>query len=165
MKDNEMVVNRKNVYELEDHGMIIMGKNTEDGYELTSRRIIGGDLFDRGEKMNFTCVNASDDFEEERDNIILDIAFLCEELVHMILHAEQFGYKGSAASLRDCINHLQSGFIDPDIDSKASHKVLPRYVQIKNPRSGCYVKIDRATGTIEETSEKNKKFKGIKLIK
>lgn len=46
------------------------------------------------------------------EEIIADMAHLCEGICTLIHSADQAGIKNSAASLRDCIKHLEDGFAD-----------------------------------------------------
>lgn len=41
-----------------------------------------------------------------------DMGTLCEAICTLIHYADNKGYKSGADSLRDCINHLQQGFVD-----------------------------------------------------
>ena len=50
-------------------------------------------------------------------DIVLDMATLCEGICTLMHIAEKEGIKSSIDSLKDCINHLEQGFID------ASYKV------------------------------------------
>ena len=50
--------------------------------------------------------------EEFAQEIINDMATLCEGVCTLIHLAEKEGIKTSSDSLRDCINHLQDGFAD-----------------------------------------------------
>lgn len=54
--------------------------------------------------------------EEMAELVLLDIATLCEALVVTIRTAEEMGIKPAHVSLKDCIKHLQDGFVDPDLD-------------------------------------------------
>lgn len=150
---------------MKDQGLIIYGFTNEQGdYELITRRFILESSQDPRVEINvLTTIPSSEDFETERDNIIHDMAFMCEELGHHIHYAEQHGYKSSADSLRDCIKHLQDVFLDTNIETRQFHSALPRFLQTKNPRSGNYIKVDRSFGRIEIGDKKP--FKGIKIIK
>lgn len=50
--------------------------------------------------------------------VIDDMACLCEALCTLIHLAEDQGIKPSPDSLRDCINHLKSGFGDASYETK-----------------------------------------------
>lgn len=58
--------------------------------------------------------------EEMSEIIVLDMATLCEGICTLIHVADQQGLKPSAASLRDCIKHLQDGFADANYIGKFS---------------------------------------------
>lgn len=50
--------------------------------------------------------------EEAKQMVLLDMASLCEALCTLIHVADQNGIKPGPDSLRDCIKHLESGFVD-----------------------------------------------------
>jgi len=50
---------------------------------------------------------------EINSEITTQMTALCEGLVTLIHVADQNDIRNSAASLRDCITHLESGFLDP----------------------------------------------------
>lgn len=49
---------------------------------------------------------------KESEQVIDDMATLCEGVCTLIHWAEDKGFKSSATSLRDCIQHLEKGFTD-----------------------------------------------------
>ena len=50
--------------------------------------------------------------EEAKNMVISDMACMCEGLVTLIHLAHQNKMKDSVQSLKDCIKHLEDGFID-----------------------------------------------------
>lgn len=54
---------------------------------------------------------------EHASMVMDDMISLCEALCTMIHLAEDQGIKPSAASLRDCINHLKAGFGDASYET------------------------------------------------
>ncbi len=46
------------------------------------------------------------------EEVIKDMAHLCEAVCALIHSADQADIKDSASSLRDCIKHLEDGFAD-----------------------------------------------------
>lgn len=58
--------------------------------------------------------------EEARESILKDMACLCEAVSTLIHAAHQSGMKDSADSLRDCINHLERGFVDGSYEAKVT---------------------------------------------
>jgi hypothetical protein len=54
---------------------------------------------------------------EAKEMLVKDMACLTEALVTLIHAAHQSGYKDSAESLRDCIKHLEHGFIDNEYET------------------------------------------------
>lgn len=63
--------------------------------------------------------------EELAEMVILDMATLCEALVTTIRAAHTMGIKDEADSMRDCIKHLQEGFVDPDFSAIVAPEVQP----------------------------------------
>lgn len=61
---------------------------------------------------------------ERADMVIVDMACLCEALCTLIHLAEDQGIKPSAASLRDCIKHLQDGFADASYETQDNSLVV-----------------------------------------
>ena len=49
---------------------------------------------------------------EKPEDVIHQMAVLCEGLCCLIHAAEDLGIKKSSDSLKDCINHLKEGFMD-----------------------------------------------------
>jgi hypothetical protein len=58
---------------------------------------------------------------EAKEMLNKDMACLTEALVTLIHAAHQSGYKDSAESLRDCIKHLENGFIDNEYETKITN--------------------------------------------
>lgn len=58
------------------------------------------------------------DTEEAANQMVLDdMATLCEALCTLIHVAHDSGYKDGSESLRDCIKHLEEGFVDSSYET------------------------------------------------
>ena len=55
--------------------------------------------------------------EELNDMVILDMATLCEALTVLIRQAHAMDIKSESDSLRDCIKHLENGFVDSEMET------------------------------------------------
>ena len=53
----------------------------------------------------------------KKEEVIVDMAHLCEGVCTLIHSADQAGIKDSASLLRDCIKHLENGFSDPSYNT------------------------------------------------
>ncbi len=62
--------------------------------------------------------------ESDKGTVVHDMACLCEGLCTLIHAADQIGVKDSAASLRDCINHLEQGFVDASYKASSVYKPI-----------------------------------------
>jgi len=78
-----------------------------------------------------------------------------------MMQRDDFGSLYLTAKRMICTLH--ESILNEDRERKIYHKHTPRFIQTQNPRSGRYVKIDRAKGSV--VGNKATPYKGIEIIK
>jgi len=76
--------------------------------------------------------------EQIRPDSIYDTACLCEAVCLMIRICQQLGVKNEADSLRDCIKHLELGFIDETYKVRTT---FPKQARLKCSKCGALTEI------------------------
>ena len=58
------------------------------------------------------------EIDDNANTVIMDMACLCEALCTLIHVADKEGIRSGSDSLRNCIRHLEDGFVDPSYEVK-----------------------------------------------